>query len=48
MINPKYLKMEREKNLKFPEKRQKDESIQTLSPAIHLEGWARHILNMST
>ena len=40
--SPVYLKKEREKNLKFPQEGHKDESIQTLCPAIHLEEWARH------
>ena len=41
-INPKYLK-EREKNFKFPHESQKDmEAYKTLSPANHLEDWARH------
>ena len=41
IINPNYLENEGEKNLKFPQERRKDESIETLSPAIPLEGWAR-------
>ena len=42
IINPKYLKKKRKKNLKYPQGWNKDESIDTLSPAIYLEGWARH------
>ena len=42
MINLKYLKKEREKNLKFPQEWFKDESVETHSPAIYLKGWARH------
>ena len=38
IINPKHLKKKREKNLKFCQEWHKDESIKTLSPAIHLEG----------
>ena len=32
----------REKNFKFYHELQNDKSFQTLSPAIDLEGWARH------
>ena len=42
IINLKYLKNEREKNLKFPQEWLKDESIKTHSPAIHLNGWAMY------
>ena len=42
IINPKYLKKERGKNLKFPQEWHKVESIKTDSPAIHLKGRARH------
>ena len=41
-INPKNPKKEREKNFKFPQEWQKDKSIQSLSPSIHLKGWTRH------
>ena len=41
-IDPKYLKKERVKNLKFPQERHRDESIKTHSSAIHLKRWARH------
>ena len=41
-IDPTYLKKERVKNLKFPQKQHRDESIKTHSSAIHLKGWARH------
>ena len=41
-IQNKYLKSKKEKNLKFPQEWHKDESIETLSPAIHLEWWDRH------
>ena len=40
--NPKYLKKERVKNLKFPQERHRDESIKTHGSAIHLKRWARH------
>ena len=46
-INSKYLKKEREKNSNFPQGWLKDESIETHSPAICLEGWVG-ILNMNT
>ena len=36
IINPKYLKKERENNYKFPQEWQKDKNFQALSPAIHL------------
>ena len=42
IINPKYLKKEREKNLKFPQEWHKDESIEILSPVIHLKRWVSH------
>ena len=42
IINPRYLKKERGKYLKFPQEWHKDESIKTDSPAIHLNGRARH------
>ena len=32
----------REKNFKCSKEWQNDKNFQTLSPAIHLEGWARH------
>ena len=32
----------RKKNFKFSQESQKLKSFQKLSPAIHLEGWARH------
>ena len=38
IINPKYLKRERETNFRFPHKCQKDISFLTLSPAVHMEG----------
>ena len=38
----KYLKKEREKNLKFPQEWRKDGSILRLSPAIHLDASDRH------
>ena len=38
IINPKYLKKEREKNLKFPQKWFKDETNETHSPANLSEG----------
>ena len=41
-IHPKHLKKEKEKNFKFPQECQKNKWFQTLSRAIHLEGWARH------
>ena len=41
-FNPKYLKKEREKNLKFPQEWHKDESIEILSPVIHLKRWVSH------
>ena len=39
IVNPKYLKKEREKDLKYPQEWLKDETIETHSPAIHLKGW---------
>ena len=45
IINQKYLKNERVKNLNFPYERQKDKSIDTLLPFILLEGEARHFKN---
>ena len=41
IINPKYLKKEREKNLKFPQEWLKDETRHIVQ-LIHLKGWARH------
>ena len=41
IINPKYLKKEREKNLKFPREWRKDE-MRHIVNLIHLKGWARH------
>ena len=41
IINPKYLKKEREKNLKFPQEWRKDE-MRHIVQLIHLKGWARH------
>ena len=41
IINPKYLKKEREKNLKFPQEWLKDETRHIVQ-LIHLKGWARY------
>ena len=41
IINPKYLKKEREKNLKFPQEWLKDE-MRHIVQLIHLKEWARH------
>ena len=41
IINPKYLKKEREKNLNFPQEWLKDE-VRHIVQLIHLKGWARH------
>ena len=38
----KYLKKEGRKILNFSQELPKDKSFQTLSPAIHLEGWGKH------
>ena len=46
IINPKYLKKEREKNLKFPQKWLKDEMRH--SPANPSERGGLGILNMNT
>ena len=42
IINPKYLKKEREKNMNFIPELQNDRSFQTLSLALHLKSWAGH------
>ena len=41
IINPKYLKKEREKNLKFPQEWLKDETRHIVQ-LIHLKGWPRY------
>ena len=41
IINPKYLKKEREKNLNLPQEWLKDETRHIVQ-LIHLKGWARH------
>ena len=33
----------KKKEYTFPQECQKDKSFQTLSPSLHLDGWARHI-----
>ena len=49
IINPKYLKKEREKNLKFPQEWHKDESIKTPN-IVQLSIWRDELgnLNMNT
>ena len=42
IINQNISKKKRKKNFKFSQELQKDTSVQTLSPSIHLGGWARH------
>ena len=42
MISSKIPQKGRKKNFKFSQELQKDKSFQTLSPAIHPEGWGKH------